>query len=99
MRLQRFGRKRLPFYRIVAADAKWKRDGKHHEKLGTYNPLPDRDGIKHVTLNVKRIYHWLRCGAVPTETVGRLLARSQLIPPWPSRGMPPKDEGDGPSGS
>eukprot|EP00316_Scyphosphaera_apsteinii_P003814 CAMPEP_0119329526 /NCGR_PEP_ID=MMETSP1333-20130426/76096_1 /TAXON_ID=418940 /ORGANISM="Scyphosphaera apsteinii, Strain RCC1455" /LENGTH=108 /DNA_ID=CAMNT_0007338671 /DNA_START=15 /DNA_END=341 /DNA_ORIENTATION=+ len=99
LRLQRGGHLHQAFYRIVAADSKAPRDGKFVEKLGTYNPLPDRDGIKHVTLNVKRIKYWIMQGAQPTETVAQLLARAQVLPPSPRRGMgpdmhqiqPPKD--------
>ena len=86
LRLQRWGRIHKPFYRIVACDRKAPRDGKFLDRLGTYNPLPDQDGNKHVTLNVERIYHWLALGARPTETVGRILSRAALIPPWPRRG-------------
>ena len=51
LRLQRFGKKNWPFYRLVAADARSPRDGKCLEYLGTYNPLPTKHGEKFVTLN------------------------------------------------
>eukprot|EP00961_Rhodomonas_salina_P051781 695051-Rhodomonas_salina.3 len=53
LRLQRFGRKNLPFYRVVAADSKSPRDGRCIEYLGTYNPNPNKHNEKLVTLNVE----------------------------------------------
>jgi small subunit ribosomal protein S16 len=87
LRLARWGRAHRPFYRIVAARRGAPRDGKFLERLGTYNPIPDREGNKHVTLNVDRINRWLADGATPTETVGWLLSRAEVIPPWPRRGI------------
>eukprot|EP00966_Prymnesium_polylepis_P206583 4786106-Prymnesium_polylepis.1 len=78
IRLQRFGRKRFPFYRIVATHKYAPRDGKFHEILGTYNPTPDRYGAKHVTFNVERLKYWLVQGAAPSERVMYLLGRSEL---------------------
>mmetsp|Transcript_15301 Transcript_15301/g.32277 ORF Transcript_15301/g.32277 Transcript_15301/m.32277 type:complete len:143 (+) Transcript_15301:37-465(+) len=85
LRLQRFGRKKMPFYRIVSAHKYAPRDGKFHEILGTYNPIPDRYGAKNVTLNVERIKYWLCQGAEPTERVLYLLGRSEIIPPVAQR--------------
>ena len=85
IRLQRFGRKRFPFYRIVATHKYAPRDGKFHEILGTYNPTPDRYGAKHVTFNVERLKYWLVQGAAPSERVMYLLGRSELVPPVPRR--------------
>ncbi len=53
LRLQRFGRKNLPFYRVVAADSKSPRNGKCLEYLGTYNPKANKHNEKIVTLNVE----------------------------------------------
>eukprot|EP00967_Tisochrysis_lutea_P062152 scaffold79748_cov23-Tisochrysis_lutea.AAC.1 len=89
LRLQRFGKLHKPFYHIVAADNKAPRDGKHFEKLGTYDPIPDRYGNKHVRFDVERVYHWIRIGAEPTETVAKLLSRAQILPPVPRRGLLP----------
>lgn len=88
LRLQRFGRLHKPFYHIVAANSKSPRDGKHLEKLGTYDPIPDRHGNKHIRFDVERVYHWIKIGAEPTETVTRLLSRAQILPPAPRRGLP-----------
>ena len=53
IRLQRFGQKHLPYYRIVAADVRSPRDGKCLEYLGTYNPIANQQGEKLVTLNMQ----------------------------------------------
>jgi ribosomal protein S16 len=66
LRLQRFGVRNNPFYRIVAADSRWPRDGKHLEMLGTYNPKPNQHNEKIVTLNYDRIKYWLVVGAQPS---------------------------------
>lgn len=73
IRLARWGQIHRPFYRIVAADARAKRDGRFIEVLGTYNPLPHsrREAshkIKRVCLNVDRIKYWISVGAQPTDT-------------------------------
>ncbi len=53
LRLQRFGGKHIPYYRIVAADVRSPRDGKCLEYLGTYNPIANRYGEKLITLNIQ----------------------------------------------
>ena len=95
MRLMRLGRTHLPFYRIVVADSKAPRDGKHVEKLGHYNPLPDADGNKQLQLRMPRVKYWLSVGAQPTTTVAKLLGRVGVLPPLPrpaSAKLPPKEE-------
>ena len=84
LRLARFGKKRQPMYKIFAADARCPRDGRHLEVLGYYDPIPEKDGNKHVGLNIERIKYWLSVGAQPSTTVGRLLSQAGVIP----RGMP-----------
>ncbi|KAI9015430.1 ribosomal protein S16 domain-containing protein [Hyaloraphidium curvatum] len=83
IRLARWGISKNPFYGIVASHVRWSRDGKHMERLGSYNPIPDRDGKKHLTLNIERIKHWLVSGAVPSERVSWLLAIAGILPPSP----------------
>ena len=73
----------LPFYRIFAADARSPRDGRHLENLGYYDPVPEKDGNKHVGLNIERIKYWLSVGAQPTGTVARLLGQAGIIPVQP----------------
>ncbi len=70
LRLQRKGRKKAPFYHIVAADARSPRDGRFIEKLGTYNPLTVPATIE---LNREKAYEWLIKGAQPTDTVRAIL--------------------------
>lgn len=84
MRLQRWGMVNKPFYRIVSADSHSKRDGKFLEILGTYNPLPDKQGRKELRLREDKVKYWLAVGAQPTETVARLLGEYGLCP------MPPR---------
>lgn len=55
MRMARGGRKKAPFYRIVVADARAPRDGKFIEKVGTYNPLLNKDDTNRVTLNTELV--------------------------------------------
>eukprot|EP00243_Klebsormidium_subtile_P005132 TRINITY_DN201_c0_g2_i1.p1 TRINITY_DN201_c0_g2~~TRINITY_DN201_c0_g2_i1.p1 ORF type:complete len:111 (-),score=15.45 TRINITY_DN201_c0_g2_i1:228-560(-) len=80
IRLARFGRKNLPFYRIFVADSRSPRDGKHIEVVGHYNPLPSKDGHKHVGLDFERIKYWLSVGAQPSDTVARLLGVAGVLP-------------------
>jgi small subunit ribosomal protein S16 len=71
IRLQRHGKKQRPFYWIVAADARAKRDGKYLEKLGTYNPNTNPATIE---LNLDQAVQWLHNGAQPTETARAILS-------------------------
>ena len=71
IRLQRHGKKGKPFYWIVAADARSKRDGKFLEKLGIYNPNTNPATID---LNVDGAVKWLTNGAQPSDTAKRLLS-------------------------
>ncbi|GGC83952.1 hypothetical protein GCM10011508_09100 [Flavobacterium lutivivi] len=71
IRLQRHGKKGKPFYWIVAADARSKRDGKFLEKLGTYNPNTNPATID---LNLDQAVQWLHNGAQPTDTARAILS-------------------------
>ncbi len=71
LRLQRHGKKRSPFYHIVAADSRAPRDGKFVEKVGTYNP---NTNPATVDLNFDRAVHWLSVGAQPTDTCRAILS-------------------------
>ncbi|MCP4750567.1 MAG: 30S ribosomal protein S16 [Proteobacteria bacterium] len=68
--MARAGAKKSPFYRIVAADKRMKRDGRFLEKLGTYNPL-----TKELDINRDSIQKWLSTGASPSDTVTKLLIK------------------------
>jgi small subunit ribosomal protein S16 len=71
IRLQRHGKKGKPFYWIVAADARSKRDGKFLEKVGTYNPNTNPATIE---LNLDKAVQWLHNGAQPTDTARAILS-------------------------
>jgi small subunit ribosomal protein S16 len=71
IRLQRHGKKQKPFYWIVAADARAKRDGRFLEKLGTYNPNTNPATIE---LNLDQAVQWLHNGAQPTDTARAILS-------------------------
>lgn len=70
IRLQRHGRNKRPYYHIVAADIRKKRDGGIIEDLGRYNTVVTP---KTVTLNADRIMYWLQNGAQPSDAVRGLL--------------------------
>ena len=71
IRLQRHGKKGKPFYWVVAADARAKRDGKFLEKIGTYNPNTNPATID---LNIEKAAEWLQNGAQPTDTAKAILS-------------------------
>lgn len=71
IRLQRHGKKRKPFYHIVIADTRAKRDGKYIERIGSYNPVTNPATID---LKLDRAVHWLQTGAQPTDTAKAILS-------------------------
>lgn len=71
IRLQRHGRKGKPFFHIVVADSRARRDGRFIEKLGTYNPITNPATVE---LNVDSAVKWLMTGAEPTNTAKALLS-------------------------
>ncbi len=70
IRLTRRGARKKPFYRVIAADTRARRDGPFLEILGTYNPMKDPSEIN---IKMERVKHWLNNGAQPTSTVRKLL--------------------------
>jgi small subunit ribosomal protein S16 len=74
IRLTRAGSKKVPFYRIVAADRRSPRDGRFIEQLGVYDPL--RDPVEF-RVNEDRLKHWLDNGALPSQTMAELLRRQR----------------------
>ncbi|GAA2076521.1 30S ribosomal protein S16 [Aeromicrobium tamlense] len=70
IRLKRMGKIRTPFYRIVVADSRTKRDGRVIEEIGTYNPKTDPSTIN---VDSDRAQYWLGVGAQPTEAVAAIL--------------------------
>jgi small subunit ribosomal protein S16 len=74
IRFTRMGRKKLPFYRLVAIDSRVRRDGKPLEFLGWYDPLK-----QEANLNAPAIKKWLAVGAQPSETVQSLLKKAMVV--------------------
>jgi len=74
LRLTRMGRKKQPFYRIVAADSRAPRDGRFIEILGHYNPMTQPAVIK---VDLDRVDYWLGVGASPSDTVNGLIKRAR----------------------
>ena len=70
IKLTRIGRKNNPKYRIVVAEAKSKRDGKYVEKIGFYDPIPEKSIL---TVNKEKLNEWFRKGAQLTKGTARLL--------------------------
>lgn len=79
IRLRRIGLKGQPTYRVVAADKESPRDGKFLEILGFYNP---RTRPATVHLKEDRVYHWMKNGALPTESVAQVFKTSGTLDRW-----------------
>ncbi len=79
IRLKRQGRKKRPFYRVVAIDSRTKRQGREIERLGWYDPV--QSGLS-VEFKEDRIFHWLKEGAIPTDTVNNLMRKKGLAYKW-----------------
>lgn len=83
LRLQRFGTKKRPYYRVVAAEHTRARDGRFIELVGTFDPRLEKD---NVNLKTERIQYWLGKGAQPTQTVRNLLVKGGLLAPAKAAG-------------
>jgi small subunit ribosomal protein S16 len=76
LRFTRLGKAHQPVYRLIAIQARTKRDGEALEQLGKYNP---RNKPTTFEYDKDRVKYWLSVGAQPTYTVGRLLAKDGLL--------------------
>ncbi|MCT4699878.1 MULTISPECIES: 30S ribosomal protein S16 [Tenacibaculum] len=76
IRLQRHGKKGKPFYWVVAADSRSKRDGRYLEKIGTYNP---NTNPAIIDLDVDTAVEWLQKGAQPTDTARNILSYKGVL--------------------
>ncbi|MBM3422465.1 MAG: 30S ribosomal protein S16 [Chlorobi bacterium] len=76
IRLKRAGRKKMPFYQIVAADSRAPRDGKFLEVVGHYQPTAKPHAV---TLKKDRVSYWMQTGAQPTDTVRSLIRSTGLL--------------------
>jgi small subunit ribosomal protein S16 len=74
IRLARYGAKKKPFYRVVASDSRFARDGRFLEILGTYDP---RNKLNGLNLNLEKIRDWTSRGAEFTTTVDKLVKLSE----------------------
>lgn len=79
LRLRRMGKKKQPFYRIVAIDSRVARDGKYLENLGNYNPIKNPHEL---TVHVDRALYWLQNGAQPSDTVRSLFRKKGVLLRW-----------------
>ncbi len=75
IRLTRLGAHKRPFYRVVVADSRTRRDGAFIEIVGFYNPMKDPSEIK---IDTEKARFWLERGAQPTDAVKRLLQKAGL---------------------
>lgn len=76
LRLKRMGAKKRPFYRIVAADSRNKRDGRVIEEIGYYNPIVTPAEVK---IEDEKALKWLSDGAAPTDTVKNLFSKAGIM--------------------
>ena len=70
------GAKQRPFYRVVAADSRFPRDGRFLEVVGTYNPITKP---AQITIDEEKAMYWLSKGAQPTETVKNILSKQGIM--------------------
>lgn len=76
LRLKRMGAKKAPFYRIVAADSRDRRDGRELEIIGTYDPKANPALVK---IDEEKVIKWLNNGALPTDTVRTILSKNGIM--------------------
>ena len=78
IRLRREGSKNRPFYRIVVADSRKRRDGRFIEMIGTYDPLKDSGNS---VIDLPKADSWIGKGAKPSETVASIIRKARLAQP------------------
>lgn len=76
IRLTRMGKKKNPFYRIVVADERTRRDGAPIDEIGYYDPMTNPANVK---IDADKATKWLNNGAQPTDTVRSLLKKAEII--------------------
>ena len=76
IRLRRMGAKKAPYYRIVVADARYPRDGRAIDEIGTYNPMAEPTVV---TIDAEKAATWLKNGAQPTETVKAIFKKNGIL--------------------
>lgn len=75
IRLRRMGKKKAPFYRIIVADSRDKRDGRFIQEIGTYDPTQEPSAYK---IDEEAAKKWLSVGAQPTDIVAKLFKRAGI---------------------
>jgi len=98
IRLARGGAKKRPFFNIVVADSRHRRDGRFIERVGFYNPIAGKNE-EAIRLSFDRIAYWKERGAKLSETVAGLVAKSSaaIAAPAASAGAAvPSDSGEAP---
>ncbi len=75
IRLTKIGRHKDPFYRIVAADSRYARDGRYIEQIGHFDP---DHGVENAVINEELALKWLEKGAQPSDTVRAIFARKGI---------------------
>ena len=76
IRLRRMGAKKNPYYRIIVADARYPRDGRSIDEIGTYNPMAEPSVV---TIDADKAATWLKNGAQPTDTVKALFKKNGIL--------------------
>ena len=89
IRLNRMGRKKNPFYRIVVADERHPRQGRFVDDLGYYDPMKDP---AETQINEEKALIWLKEGARPTETVRSLLSKAGILQKLHQQRQPHKED-------
>lgn len=80
IRLARGGAKKRPFFNVVVADSRNRRDGRFIERVGFYNPIA-REGQESLRLSLDRIDHWMHQGAKLSDTVAGLVKQASTTKP------------------
>ena len=76
IRLTRIGRHKDPFFRIVAADSRFARDGRYIEQIGYFDP---EKGVENAVIDEELALKWLKLGATPSDTVKAMFNRKGLL--------------------
>jgi small subunit ribosomal protein S16 len=76
IRLTRIGRHKDPFYRIVAADGRFARDGRYIEQIGTYDPVK---GLEAATIDEALALKWLNAGAIPSDSIRAMFSKKGIM--------------------
>ena len=75
LRLTRIGRHKDPFFRVVAADSRYARDGRYIEQIGYFDP---EKGVENAVIDEELALKWLNAGAVPSDTVKAMFNRKGI---------------------